>query len=214
MKITEQKKHGGRFVAFCIWVIFALIITGINDPAHAWQPREREQGTNGEAEKTKVLGKMQHRHIAAKLVSLLFKDKFFHKLELPKKIALANMSLEGDDLGIEANDFTNLVLNNLLANPLVMVINQDLKTDLTLEYQLMFYLPVLETRKKGILLGADYHINGFLRTVHETKEDGKVTKSYLSQLSLRDIRTNKLVAKVIFDFKGDKAKKRKRKFRT
>lgn len=159
--------------------------------AHAWFARESSR-----TEKTKVLKKMQRKNIAARTVGKLLESDFFASRELPERAVLARLELIGDGLGTTEEQFTNLVLNRLLDHPKIMVANQDLITDLSMEYALMDYLPDLEARKQGVLLGVDYYVGGFLRSEDRVTEGGRVKRHYECVLSLKNLRTNEEIVSV------------------
>lgn len=204
-KISRFLSHK-KFVVFLISFVLILTSTMVNNEAYGLFGKKSKN-------KVKVLGKTQHKKIVRKLVSNLVQDSFFKDADLCRKLVLADIKLEGNDLGIESEDFTNMILNGLLGYSQVMIMNQDLKVDLSLKYKLMHYLPATETRKKGILLGANYYVMGHLKSTPVVHEDGKVDRSYSSALQVRNIRTNKLIVKAVYDYKKKKKSKKEPKYR-
>ena len=167
----------------------------------AWA-KQRNWGSGGHisSEKPKLLSKIQTKNIVSGIVAKLSKQDFFDKLELPEKFALCNLELVGQDFVANEREFTDMVLNRLMNNSKIIVVNQDLKTDLSMNFQLMHYLPELPTRKKGIYLGANYYIMGELRSQPIIKDNGDVEKHYVVTMVVRDIRSNKTVVKVTEDY--------------
>lgn len=142
------------------------------------------------------------------LVHKVLKNRFFVDEELPRKLAVSELQLRSDDLNTTTREFTDMVLNILLSHPLVIVMNQDLKMDLSLDYQLTFYLPEYETRKKGLLLGANYVVTGSLFSKISENDMGKPRKSYTAVLEVKDIHTNSIMVSESYTVEKNKRKKK------
>jgi len=193
------------FVA-AIFLLFSLCSLWPASQTHAWS----EKKTSG-YKKEKSLKKYHRKSITSKAVSRMLKQDFFVKDELPRKIVLAKLQLDGVGLGTTEIDYTNLVLNELLNYQKVFILNQDMLLDLSMNYKLMHYYPNLITRKKGIMLGANYYISGLLKSYPEVKKDGKIKRHYISSLVVRDIRTDEIMVSSRYDTKEKKKRKRRRR---
>jgi len=115
-------------------------------------------------------------------------------------------------MGMNKVEFTDMILNRMMNHPYVMVVNQDLKIDLSLDYQLIEYLNVINTRKQGVMLGADYYISGYIEEVIETNDAGKQKQNFVGEIQVRNIRNNKSILAVKYDH-NEKKKRRPRKKR-
>lgn len=146
----------------------------------------------------KYLSKSKQKRLATKLVSKFLKREFLQKAELPFKFVLAEWQLEGHDLNTTPQEFTDRVLNALIAHPKILVVNQDLKIDLSLDYHLKDYLSEYQTRKKGIFLGADYIIVGTLRSYYTEATNNKPKKTYSASITIKAIRTDEVILREVY----------------
>ncbi|OVE82074.1 hypothetical protein BVY03_02140 [bacterium K02(2017)] len=194
---------------FCCFGFLLFIFCFDSNVVYAWKAK-RSVGIS--SKNPKPLSRMQHKNLSRRVVNKLLKHKFF-KADLPRKIVISEMELEGNYLGVNQEEYTNHIVNRLLSHAKVMIMNQDLKSDLTMDYQLMHYLAPRKARRKGILLGANYYISGKLKSHQIEKEEGKMVMYYTAFLELRNIRNNKKLNHVSFEYKKSKNKKRRLKYR-
>jgi hypothetical protein len=178
-----------RAVFFMMILVFCFL-----NPDVSWSWRvqsKKSQGfTQGQTEK---LSRQQRKVMVSALVRKVLKHHFFTDEELPHMLVVSELQIAGDDLNTTPKEFSDSVLNILLSHPLVMVMNQDLKMDLSLDYQLTFYLSEYETRKKGLLLGADYVVTGRMFSKILETEKGKPKKSYTAVIEVKDIHTDSVM---------------------
>jgi len=80
---------------------------------------------------------------------------------------------------------------------------------MSMAYRLMNYYGDWETRKQGVMLGANYYISGYLQSYAEIKDNGKSKQRYKAGLSLRDIRSDKTYVSSTYD-PGDRKKRKRR----
>lgn len=195
-----------RHLAVFFTVIFLL---GFLNPDVSWSWRAKSQDRPGTfVGKTKKLSRQQQKVMVSALVRKVLKNRFFADEELPRKLVVSELQLHGDDLNMTPREFSDMVLNILLSHPMVIVMNQDLKMDLSLAYQLTFYLPEHETRKKGLLLGADYVVTGSMFSKISENEMGKPKKSYTAVLEVKDIHSNSVMVSGSHTVEKNKRKKR------
>lgn len=183
-----------------------LLIAGWVGPAAAYGARDSAAGDK----KIKTLKKYQRKSIADKVVRLLMETPFFAGRELPRKVVMVPIRVEGSRLRTTSEAFTNRVLDAILTYPRVFVLNQDFATDGDRPYALSRYDDVIAVRKQGIMLGADYYISGVFKSEPVTRENGKIQTHFVASLSVRDIRSDKLKAQVTYDYSAKKRKKRVR----
>lgn len=174
--------------------------------SHAWSPKNH---TGTGKSKVKELGKLQHTLIVRRVANQLLKTEFFAAAELPHKVAMATLTVEGDDAGLTGRELTNRVLNYLLQNLPILIVNHDLKLDESLDYKLMDYLSEIETRKQGIMLGAHHYLRGSLKTAHRLRGDGQLERHYSAKLEVREIRSNELAAEATYDYKRSHIKRQR-----
>lgn len=186
-------------LCFVMSVVFVLPV-----PTWAW----RAKRFGGSSVTQRPLSKYQVKNVVTSAVSKLFKAPLLKGAELPLKVTLANLQIGDSSLGVSSEQYTDYVLNEMLNNPRILIVNQDLKTDLSLTYKLMHYLPDFETRQKGILLGADYYISGSLNSKMLTNAQGKEKKFLESTLVLSNIRSNVSEIKVSHEHSLEHLKKR------
>lgn len=160
-------------------------------------------------EKQKILNKTQTKAITHQLVKEMFSNDFFEKLELPEKMVMAKLQVVGDGVGSSDRQFTDFVLNEILQSSQALILNQDLKIDLSMNFQLMNYLNADEARRQGVFMGADYYLDGRIESVPEQSERGKIKYNYVARLSLFDIRSNKEILTVHYDHNEKNRSKRK-----
>ncbi|MCP5464864.1 MAG: hypothetical protein H7A33_07565 [Deltaproteobacteria bacterium] len=194
--------------AFVMGFLGLLVISSLLFPqtSFAWSTKSARSGS----QKIKLLSKTKRKRIAANAAMRLFRSEFIKDAGLPRKIALAKIYVEGEDLNTSSEEFTDLYLNEIFDHPYILVVNQDVTTDLSLAYKLIDYYPEYEARKQGVLLGANYYISGTFRSEPYTKESGKVEQRYVFDYTLRNIRNNKVIVHVNY-VHGQKKTKRKKK---
>lgn len=189
-------------------VIFVSILVMVS-PSQAAFFRRKLSGNTAD-EKQKVLSKSQRKGIAASLVKDMLNQQFIKDNELPYRYALAEINVIGDGIGVSNEQFTDLVLNQILEQPKVLIVNQDLKIDLSMDYKLMDYADAYNVRKDGVLMGADYYITGRIESVPTQSDSGKIKYNYLASLVVHDIRTNKTIFETSYDH-SQKHKTRRRR---
>lgn len=185
-------------------LVIAVVCLCVTGPVSAWKSKKADTSVT---DKTKV-NNYQIKNVVAGVVRNLFKAAIFKGAELPIKVAMAQLNIDESMLGVDHEKYTNSVLNELLNHPRILIVNQDLKTDLSLNYQLMHYLSDLETRKKGIMLGADYYISGSLKSKVINNMQGKELKMLETTLVLSNIRSNKTVISISSEHRLDHVKQR------
>jgi len=191
------------FVAFAIFLFTSLNLISSGEAA-AYSSKSSKR-----TKKVKELKKLHRKNISKRVIHRLLKEPFFKDIELPKKIVVARLLLEGVGLGTSAKDYTNLVVNELLNNFGVFILNQELTTNLSLNYSLAGYNNNLETRKEGIMLGANYYLSGYLKSYNTITNKGKVKRTYEAGLAIRNIRDNEVQASAKYNTSEKKRRKRR-----
>jgi len=175
---------------------------------HSWKSKNSSPSTSSPA-KVKKLGKTQRKILVDRVVRKFVSQSFFTTAELPRKVTLSTLVVEGDDVALTGKQFTNMVLNNVLQDPSILVVNQDLKMDYSLDYKLMNYYSAIQARKQGIVLGANYYISGSIKTNHKMKKSGSLERHYVAELEVRKIRSNELVASATYDYKKGQIRRKR-----
>lgn len=188
--------------------VFVSIIV-MASPTQAAFFRKRISQDSG-VEKQKVLSKSQRKSIARSLVKDMLNQEFIKNNELPYRYTLAKLNVVGDGIGGSSEQFTDLVLNEMLEQPKVLIVNQDLKIDLSMDYKLKDYADSYNARKDGVLMGADYYITGQIESVPTQSESGKIKYNYLAQIVVHDIRTNKTIFETSYDHNQKHQSRRRR----
>lgn len=184
-------------------------MVGFLSPDVSWSWRSKSKDRHSfSSEHDKKLSHRQQKMMVFALVHKVLKNPFFANADLPQKLVVSEMRVQGDDLNTTPREFSDLVLNILLSHPMVMVMNQDLKMDLSLDYQLTFYLSEYETRKKGLLLGANYVVTGNMFSKISENEMGKQKKTYTAALEVKDIHTNSVMVSESYTMEKNKRKKK------
>lgn len=199
-----MSKRSTLFLTFFV-LVFALLAMPQQSQAAHWRNKKENH------ESSKDLKKMQQKKLARALVSAFLRQDFFKKRELPIQVVLAKFRLEGEGFGLNHEDYTNLVLNELLNHPKIFVLNQDLTTDLSMRYRLMNYKTNYAVRQQGVFLGAEYYVSGRLESLDEHTESGKLKRNYFTEIQLRRIRSNQLVASFETQLKSKNKKKSRRR---
>lgn len=186
-----------------------ILVTAFLSPdvSWAWRPKSKDR-PGFSPENDKKLSRRQQKMMVSALVGKVLRNPFFVNAELPQKLVVSEMQLQGDDLNTTPREFSDLVLNILLSHRMVMVMNQDLKMDLSLDYQLTFYLSEYETRKKGLLLGANYVVTGNMFSKISENEMGKLKKTYTAALEVKDVHTNSVMVSESYTVEKNKRKKK------
>lgn len=79
---------------------------------------------------------------------------------------------------------------------------------MSMDFKLMHYTDGTELRKKGILLGANYYVEGDLTSTVTTGEKGKTIQSYLATLVVRDIHTNEEILRKQYQYQRKSGQKK------
>jgi hypothetical protein len=184
-----------------------MVITVFSTDAYAWVSKSTVPTLAKVSEKK--LSKRQRKHLALQIVKKVVNDEFFSEPDLAHKLALALFEIDGDDLDTNSEEFTNLILNTFLSQPRALIVNQDLKFDLSMDFKLMWYKPELLARKKGILLGADYVVSGELKSRIEYNNEGVPKQLYTVDMHVKDIRSGKIIVTQTYTVSNRKGKRRK-----
>lgn len=185
--------------------VVALVLVVLAVPSQAWVAK------NSEAPglvKQKKLSRFQQKYLAVRVVGKLVKNDFFTEVDLPRKFVLSRFELHGDDLATTAVEFTDLILNTMLNHAKILVVNQDLKIDLSLDYKLMWYLDEFSARKKGILLGADYIVVGDLSSGTAYTPRGLPKKIFTVAVVIKDIRSGEVILTEEYSLSASKKRRR------
>lgn len=203
-------KASGQALRGFLGLLFAVVLTISFAPssAQAWRSKS-SASSNGI--KIKKLSKSHRKRIAGQLIRRMLRHEFFKDLDLPHRIALSTLKTSGEAVNMTKREFTDLILNEILNFPGILIVNQDLRIDLSLNYQLVEYLNVINTRKQGIMMGAEYYISGDIESKLHTSESGKQKQNFVASLELREIRSNKHILTVTYDQIKDKGKKKRRR---
>ncbi|EKD52362.1 MAG: hypothetical protein ACD_62C00045G0007 [uncultured bacterium] len=171
------------------FVLVLLMVGSVSQSQAAWTSKKHKN----EAEQIKNLNLARQKSVATRVVWQVIKDPFFIDAELARFVTLSKLEVKGPGIGISDIDYTNLVLNLLIRDTQIIVVNQEVKLDLSMDFKLMHYADGVELRKKGILLGANYYVDGDLVSSVIELPGGKVTQTYLATLIVRDIHTNEVL---------------------
>ncbi len=193
------KKAAVLFIGICVASFTPF------DAALAWSSKS----SSASNVVNRPLSRYQRHKIVNRTVSHFLHDPNFVKEEVAIKTVLARMQITDSTLSVTHNELTDDVLNALINSTKLMVLNLELKTDLSLTFKLTHYLPDLETRKKGILLGSDYYISGSLGSKIVINNKGKEQKRLTTTLKLADIRTNRTIVDIQLEHELGKVKHRR-----
>lgn len=144
--------------------------------------------------------------LVTQLVSVLMDEKLFND-ELAVKLVLSKAV--SNEPGFEAKEFTDLLLNKISDTGKVLVVNQDLKMDLDVKYdlRLMSYDSPELTRHHGEYLGADYIVVSRVSARLVQNEKGKWQKIYTASLSVEGVKSKKVYLTKSIEFKAGKARR-------
>ena len=186
--------------AFIGLIFLSLVIFSVTFLSNDAYAAKSKKGWNS-YQQIKPLNKSAKKKIVNKITSKFIKDRFFSEGELARKITLSRLEVSGADIGMSEKMFTDMVLNKLLLNPLVMIINVEVTLESKLDFSLMHYTDNLETRKKGVLLSANYYIHGHLKSYTDNDSKGRSYRHYKAELFLREIRSNRLIIHTEYIYK-------------
>lgn len=138
----------------------------------------------------------QAQRLARRLVADLAKDPFFHEDPLGRRVALSVLPVTLSETQVKSHDFTNLILSEFLDSFQVSVVNQDPALNGSrLDYSLISYDDHWTTRKRGLLMGAEYVVGGELASFPDSDKKGKPFLNVRAELRVHEIRTDALVLK-------------------
>lgn len=170
--------------------IFLMGVLLWHASAFAWFGK----GSKGDADKP--FAKKQGKSIARHLVKAIEKDSFFEKYRLPRKVVISLMSVKAKPSEVSDKDFTNMILNAFIdsASHETMILNYEGNYKIgNLDYELSFYSDEWLTRKRGLMLGANFIVTGSLVEEMRMNTNGKIKKEYIGKLYVKDISTNKII---------------------
>lgn len=139
--------------------------------------------------RTKFLDSHKIERMAKHVAKELGKQKIFIKEDLPRRMVLGLVTLNVPDAIATSRDFTNHILNEILANLPVLIVNQDLVMGEAAGFQLQSYEAVSTLRIRGAMLGAEHIIYGEMLAHVITPKPNKSEKVYRLDLHVDDIRT-------------------------
>lgn len=157
--------------------------------AEAWRTAVREQKQDPQVTPSQIQA------AAKKLALSLHSDPFVQKPDLPLKVVLAEVMVKAPlSGGLTSEDVTDVFLNLILDFNRLLILNEDpqFKDTTSVEYKLGNYLSVMEARRKGLALGADYVVIGKIEKVFMTTDDGGLKNTLTGFLEIREIRSNAL----------------------
>ena len=191
-------------------ILVALgLVLGSVSPTYAWKSKKADAWAN----QIKPLSSGHRKKIVSQITTKLIDHAFFAKNEeLAHRVCIARLEVLSPEVGMTDVEFTDLVTNALIVKDYIMITNIEITLDMQKnDFKLMHYGDPLETRKKGILAGADYYIMGSVRAYMEQIDEKKQQQVYKAELQVHNIRTNDLVFTTTYEYK--RKGKNKSKFR-
>lgn len=197
-----------RIQIIVILVALGLILGSVS-PTYAWKAKKAAVWAN----QIKPLSSGHRKKIVSQITSKLINHDFFSKNEeLSHRVCMARLNVLSPEIGMTDVEFTDFVTNSLIIKDYIMITNIEITLDMRKnDFKLMHYGDPLQTRKKGILAGADYYIMGSVRAYMEQVDEKRQQQVYKAELQVRNIRTNALMftSTYVYTRKG----KNKSKFR-
>lgn len=200
MDHTMNQSKSGRTVVWRLlvgWVFLGVILTGKGALAYSRETRwnHKAWAEQQHTATAKRLTDAQLRVLAHQAVNRFMQRAFFKHRELPDLSVLSKFDYVGEFPG-HAMKLTDMVLNRFLDSSRMIIVNQDLTTDLSVKmsFKLMSYDPPSIARHKGMLMGANYIIAG---TVNESEVSPRGTpqRELRLELTLSDIRSGEVVVR-------------------
>lgn len=146
-----------------------------------------------EAKRKPGLGHSKLKSLISHTVRDLSRSDFMTSIDLADRFVLANIST--DPKAFQSDKVvTNLILNQILGYYGYQILNQDLTTDLRVQFSLTDYSSYPLAQARGILLGANYIIHGKLSYNEQLNEKGVMKYYYKLELKISDIRSNEIKA--------------------
>lgn len=187
----ERSFRNGHAACRALAAVLACVfcLTAV-EPADAWFSNKSRQHAE-----ERPLTKRQAKSLARRLVQGLFRQTALEKDELAKRVELSLISLDVRHKEMTDREFTDMILNSAWDSAEIIIVNQE--PSLSVEdmgQRLISYDDEWTSRKRGIMLGADYVITGSVREKASTDEKGRAYVTYDGQLILKDIRKGSVVA--------------------
>lgn len=142
----------------------------------------------------------QAHSMALALAHELTKNELFNS-EFPVKTVLGLFQIQSTPSLITSREFTETILNALLSNVRILVMNQDIALTDTQDFRLQSYenSPLLSLR--GVMLGAQYDLQGTLESHTVQYKKQKFKNVYSLHYVMSDIRTHKVLIDKKLTFK-------------
>jgi hypothetical protein len=161
-------------------------------PSQAWFSRGSK---NKNAAQEKPFSKKHARSLAGKLVRGLLRQEFFHKDELSMRVELGLVTLDVRHKDMTDREFTDMVLNAASDFSEIIVVNQEPSLSVKrLDQKLISYDGEWVSRRRGVMLGADFIMTGTVRENVLTDEKGRSYTAYDGTLVMKNIRKGSVVA--------------------
>lgn len=172
-------------------VSLVVVLTTVSavPPATAWFSRGRKTAMGEE-----IMTERQTKALARKLMQRILDKPFFQEDELSRRVQMASLVMNVSHREVTDRQFTDLVLNATQDRPEILIVNQDPSLSISkLDIKLYSYDDEWASRKRGVMLGADFLLSGGVAERVQTDEKGAAYKVYEGTLSVTDIRSGKVM---------------------
>lgn len=152
--------------------------------------------TQAIAKRKPGLKKGQLKTLVKHAVKDLSASPFIKGIDLGDRFVLAKIAVD-PKAHLGERFVTNAVLNQLLGYSPYQILNQDLTTDLSIQFSLTEYNDMRLAVPRGILLGANYIIHGSLSYKEQITDKGVMKFYFQLNLKISDIRSLKVLAEAV-----------------
>lgn len=175
------------FLAVSLVFVLTTVLAVL--PAGAWFSRGHKTATGEE-----IMTERQTKALARKLMQRILDKPFFQEDELSRRVQMASLVMNVSHREMTDRQFTDLVLNATQDRPEILIVNQDPSLSISkLDIKLYSYDDEWASRKRGVMLGADFLLSGGVAERVMTDEKGAAYKVYEGTLSVTDIRSGKVM---------------------